>query len=503
MTLSIYRKYRPQTFAEVVGQNHITQTLINEIVHNRLAHAYLFCGMRGVGKTTVARILAKSVNCQQRSAGQAEPCNHCSSCQAINEGRSLDLLEIDAASNRRIDDIREIKEHIPYGPSQARYRVIIVDEVHMLTSEAFNALLKTLEEPPPFVIFVLCTTEVHKLPATIISRCQRFDFKRLPSAVLRERLRWLAKQEGVSLEETVLNQVVELAGGSSRDAESYLGKLISLGEKNITPQLASLVLPQADIKQVLDFIEYLIKAQAAPAVVLLNSFLAEGGDLFHFYKEVLKFLRKMLLLKLGGQAAAEVQADILPEWQERLLSLNSQLTSGRLQQILERWLAVETGWQSSDLWQLPLELAVVEITEGRVPTAEHQSAAKPLPATETASRSRVPEGESSDSALTLQQVIDSWSEVVASLREFNHSLSFILSVARPLKLEGHTLTVGFSYQLHLERVKEPKIIKVVEEALAKVLGVKLHLKPETDETPNPNGDLLTNVLTTFGGRIVE
>ncbi len=180
MTTTIYRKYRPQFFSDVIGQEHVTKTLQNEISSGKLAHAYLFCGIRGVGKTTLARLLAKSLNCKEKKAGDYEPCDKCESCLAIKSGTSLDLLELDAASNRRIDDIREIKEHIPYGPLTSNYKIVIIDEVHMLTTEAFNALLKTLEEPPAHTIFVLATTEIHKLPDTIISRCQRFDFHKVP-----------------------------------------------------------------------------------------------------------------------------------------------------------------------------------------------------------------------------------------------------------------------------------------------------------------------------------
>ena len=502
MTSSLYRKYRPPVFAEVVGQEHVTRTLQNEIIQQQIAHAYLFCGMRGIGKTTVARLLAKAINCEQRRKQDSEPCNKCQSCQAINSGRSLDLLEIDAASNRRIDDIREIKEHIPYGPSQSKFKVVIVDEVHMLTTEAFNALLKTLEEPPAHVLFILCTTEVHKLPETIVSRCQRFDFKRLSSAVLFERLRDLAKREGIKVEETVLGQIVELAGGSSRDAEGYLGKLITLGEKTITPAVASLVLPHSDLAQALDFIGYLIKAETSRAVELINSFLEEGGDIAYFYRQVLNLMRKMLLVKLGGKLADEASIDLLPEFQEKLIDLSSRLTQARLQLMLERWLAADSSWRSSELWQLPLELAAVEIgsltntvkVEGG--NSDENSKAK------TATKSNLPADKVEASGLNLQQITERWLEVVADLREYNHSLSFILSVARPIKLEGETLTVGFSYQLHLDRVKDPKIIKVVEESLAKIFGIKLRLRGESDEATT-GADLLSNVLTTFGGQVIE
>lgn len=502
MASAIYRKYRPQVFSDVVGQDHVTKTLANEIINDKLAHAYLFCGMRGIGKTTVARILAKAINCEKRTNKTAEPCNNCTSCKSINEGRSLDLLEIDAASNRRIDDIREIKEHIPYGPSQAKYRVVIVDEVHMLTTEAFNALLKTLEEPPPHVLFVLCTTEVHKLPETIISRCQRFDFKRIKSSVLLTRLRYIADQEGVKIEDQFLRQIIEIAGGSSRDAESYLGKLVSLGEKKISSDQAALVLPHSDLNQAADFIEYLISSDTKSAIELINEFLEQGGDIAYFYHEVLDLLRKMLLLKLGGKLAEEVNVDLLPEFQSRLVELSRQLTHNRLQIILERWLGVENSWRSSEIWQLPLELAVVEITA--IKSGQSYATTDQIKPEVENNQSKITKNASQNniSDITLEKIIERWPEVVTGLRDYNHSLSFILSVARPLKLEGNTLTVGFSYQLHLERVKEPKIVEVIEQTIEKVFDSKLKLHSETDEVQG-SGDLLSNVLTTFGGRVVQ
>ncbi|MDP3986380.1 MAG: DNA polymerase III subunit gamma/tau [Candidatus Veblenbacteria bacterium] len=508
MTSTLYRKYRPQTFAEVVGQEHVTRTLEHEVMQDKLAHAYLFCGMRGVGKTTVARLLAKAVNCQKRKPQESEPCNSCESCQAITAGRSLDLIEVDAASNRRIDDVREIREHIPYGPSQARYKVVIVDEVHMLTTEAFNALLKTLEEPPAHVLFVLCTTEVHKLPETIVSRCQRFDFRRILAAVLLERLRGIAQQEKVRVEESVLRQVVELAGGSSRDAESYLGKLLSLGEKNVTSELARLALPHADLGLALDFIGYLIAWDARAAVGLLNSFLAEGGDIAYFYRQVLELMRHMLMLKLGGDLAHEVTAELEPTLSGRVDKLSRELTQARLQRMLERWLKVEGSWRASDMWQLPLELAAVELASPEVESVEEPApkaasargreagVAHASPATPIVPRPL-------SSSLDIDVVSERWPEVVSGLRDFNHSLSFILSVAHPVKLEEGILTVGFSYRLHLERVQDAKVRGVIEQALSAVFGTPLALKGIAEEAPvATSGDLLSNVLTTMGGRVV-
>jgi len=500
MTTSIYRKYRPQFFAEVVGQEHVTNTLQQEIIMSKLAHAYLFCGMRGIGKTTVARLLAKAVNCERRGAKQSEPCNTCTSCQAINNGRSLDLIEIDAASNRRIDDVREIREHIPYSPSQARYKVVIIDEVHMLTSEAFNALLKTLEEPPAHVLFVLCTTEIHKIPETIISRCQRFDFVRLNSNILMARLKHIAHSEGIKVDDGVLRQIIELAGGSSRDAEGYLGKLLSLGEKDIGPEQASLVLPKADLAQALEFVNHLVMKQPGPALAILNELVEQGGDVAYFYRQVLNLMRQMLLLKVGGQMANNLNAELVPDMLAKLQTITAKLTQNRLNNMTARWLRLEGSWRSSDIWQLPLELATIEITEFGSKQADEQHN---LNETTVRQAELKPVNKSANNQLSLEQVNSRWSELVTNLRDYNHSLSFILSVAEPLKLEGDTLTVGFSYELHLARVKDAKVATVVEQALEKIFGTRLRLNSVAQQSKGETGNLLQNVLTTFGGSIEE
>jgi DNA polymerase-3 subunit gamma/tau len=220
-----YRKWRPQTLTDVVGQKPVTQTLANALSTGKIAHAYLFCGPRGTGKTSTGRILAKALNCLTND-GKGEPCNSCEMCQAFNEGRALDLVEIDGASNRGIDEIRVLRERINFAPNIARYKVYIIDEVHMLTEPAFNALLKTLEEPPPHAIFILATTEVHKIPLTIMSRCQRFDFRRLSQADMVEKLKDICKHEGINIEAQTLALVAKAATGSLRDAENILEQLV-------------------------------------------------------------------------------------------------------------------------------------------------------------------------------------------------------------------------------------------------------------------------------------
>jgi len=522
MTQTLYRRYRPQSFADVIGQEHIKLTLEQELKSGKIAHAYLFCGMRGVGKTTLARLFAKSVNCEQRKDGQSEPCNDCESCRAIAQGRSLDLIEIDAASNRRIDDVRELRDHIPLGTASSRYKVIIVDEVHMLTPEAFNALLKTLEEPPAHAIFILATTEVHKLPDTIISRCQRFDFRRIPTPALTERLHKIAQAEGIKVDQDVLAEVVHLASGSSRDAESYLGKLLSLGEKHITRERASLVLPHSDLKAAVSFVTYVVARQAGQAVELLNNFLEEGGELAYFYRQVLELLRQLLLYKLGGKLPGLSGGNLGDEVEQQLEDLSRELTQGRLQSMLQTWLEVEGSWQQSEVYQLPLELAAVEMSAQLPGLAVNAESAAPSPIGRSSPEPNKPIGhkpaessaanepvvaavaESGAQGITLDDIQKRWLEVVAKLREFNHSLSFILSIARPAKLEGRTLTISFQYKLHQERVQDPKMRQAIEQALVQVLAVPVMVQGVLDEAgAAASGDLLASVLNTFGGQVVE
>lgn len=508
MTSTLYRKYRPQKFADVYGQADIKLTLENEIKNNKLAHAYLFCGMRGVGKTTLARILAKAVNCENRKEGTSEPCDKCESCTAISSGRSLDLLEIDAASNRRIDDIREVRDKVPYGTAGSKYKVVIVDEVHMLTTEAFNALLKTLEEPPAHVIFVLATTEVHKLPDTIVSRCQRFDFKRLSLADLVARLKSIAEAEDVKVEEEVLNQIAQLSGGSTRDAESFLGKVLTLGEKKITLEHAKIILPNSDINLAWQFVKLLIQNEAGEAIMLLNKFLFEGGDLNHFYRQTVELIRQALIIKLGGKfedyAGLQVNDDITKE----LSNLVKQVNKSRWQNILSVWLKSENSWRQSEFVQLPLELAIAEICSfnevvvNNQPTVQSSvQASKPIESAAIKPENTAPV---SNSTLDIKSVKNKWSEVINKLQVLNHSLSFILSVAKPTKLTGNTLTVVFQYKLHRDRVNDRKVKSSIEEVLKDVYNADLLIDTMLEEAGGKSSaDMLSNVLSTFGGQVVE
>ncbi|MGQ9593555.1 MAG: DNA polymerase III subunit gamma/tau, partial [Anaerolineae bacterium] len=300
-SLALYRKYRPQTFEEVIGQEHVTRTLRNALQDGRIVHAYLFAGPRGTGKTTTARLLAKAVNCLEEDLA-ARPCNRCAICQAINEGHLLDLIEIDAASNRGIDEIREIRERVNFRPNEARYKVYVVDEVHMLTEHAFNALLKTLEEPPPHALFVLATTDPQKVPATVLSRCQRFDFRRVPLNLLVEHLAKIARAEGVEVEPAALDLIARQATGSVRDAVSLLDQLVAFCEGRVAVKDVEVVLGSVPTAVVSGLVEALLARDVARMLRLVDDLSRSGTDLAYAARSLVEYLRGLLLLRVGGEA---------------------------------------------------------------------------------------------------------------------------------------------------------------------------------------------------------
>ncbi|HCP60194.1 MAG TPA: DNA polymerase III subunit gamma/tau, partial [Dehalococcoidia bacterium] len=303
-----YRKWRPQTLAEVVGQEQVTRTLLNALGYGRVSHAYLFCGPRGTGKTSTGRILAKAVNCLTNN-GQGEPCNTCDMCRSITEGRALDVIEIDAASNRGIDEIRDLREKVNYAPNQARYKVYIIDEVHMLTKEASNALLKTLEEPPPPVIFVLATTEGHKVLPTIMSRCQRFDFRRISQADIISRLTHICGSEGIHMEPEALQLIARNATGSLRDAENLLEQLTTYYGAEVKFQQVQSLLGITGDERTRELVKYIIDNDVPAGIATINSVSSDGLDLRQFSREMVEHLRALLLIKTGSAEAADLTAE--------------------------------------------------------------------------------------------------------------------------------------------------------------------------------------------------
>ena len=303
--MALYRKWRPDTFEEVKGQEHIVTTLKNQLTHDRIGHAYLFCGTRGTGKTTVAKLFAKAVNCEHPQNGS--PCGECPSCKAIAEGSSMNVIEIDAASNNGVDNIREIRDEVQYSPTEGRYKVYIIDEVHMLSIGAFNALLKTLEEPPSYVIFILATTEAHKIPITILSRCQRYDFRRISMETISDRLEDLMQREGQEVEKRAIDYIAKVADGSMRDALSLLDQCIAfyLGE-TLTYEKCLDVLGAVDLDVFVRLIRAVEAKQVTQAVDLIDEIIWQGRELGQFVTDFTWFMRNLLLIKSSADGITKL-----------------------------------------------------------------------------------------------------------------------------------------------------------------------------------------------------
>lgn len=508
MATALYRKYRPQKFAELTNQNHIKVTLGNEVATGKIAHAYLFTGPRGVGKTTTARILAQAANCVARAEGTPEPCGACEACVDIRDGKSLDVLEIDAASNTGVDNVREnIVETVRFTPTRRKFKVFIIDEVHMLSASAFNALLKTLEEPPAHAIFILATTEAHKVPETIISRCQRFDFRRIITADLVERLVHIATREGIRVERKVLERVARAASGSVRDAESLLGQVFALGEKDITDEAASLVLPRHDIGLAAEYLDAISRGDAAGAFPVLRRLIDDGVDLPHFAEDAIDILRAVLHRRL--QAGQILQSEFDEQIEKSVDRLAQLLTPLAIAAMLEKLALVRVQVKSGDGSTLPLEIAAVELSElsrgtppfipplegGKEGGGEAKKFHDP----------KAPIGEGS-SVVDIEAIKLRWSDVVAIVATTNPSLPFLLSTAAPVSLNVDLLTISVAYPFHQQKLLEDRNRQVLESALSQVLKSPVRLTAIVDQAssaPATDDSSIQNALEAFGGRVVS
>src|SRR3989344_2702245 len=534
MALTLYRKYRPQTFAEVVGQNHIKTTIQSELENGKIAHAYLFSGPRGLGKTTMARLLAKAVNCLKRKDDQSEPCNACDACQEVITSRSLDVIEIDAASHTGVDNVREnIINHSRFTPTSRKYKVFIIDEVHMLSISAFNALLKTLEEPPAHAIFILCTTEIHKLPQTIISRCQRFDLRKVSLKDLKARLEKIAQAEGKKIEGEVLINIARHSEGCVRDAESLLGKIFTLGDK-ITSEQAEIILPRSDFQQLASFLNFIIENNSSAAIQLINNLVEDGVDLQIFTENLLEFLRKILLLKVSG-SLSDFGLELDEQSQQSAEELSGRFDYNKMIAAIELFIAKRQEIKSALIQQFPLEVAVIQLTEELLPVkdsddGDDRANGSQLEATDVSRTKKVKEKiknklaylkpkrhqaeftplanidlkpenveevkidmASPDDKLNEKKTVkfskvkDSWREIVTKLLEENYTLSSLLKISEPLKCEGNVLELAVTNKFYYDRLANFKNKLLVEKIISDVLKLEVKLKPviRDEVTPMP------------------
>lgn len=523
--LVLARRWRPQTFDEVVGQEAVTQTLKNALRQGRVAHAFLFAGPRGVGKTTTARILAKALNCEKGPT--SEPCDKCLNCQEITRGAAVDCVEIDAASHTGVEHVRDLQERLIYQPVRGRYKIFIVDEVHMLSLSAFSALLKTLEEPPPKVVFILATTEPHKVPATIHSRCQRHDFRRIGPGLLLERLKAIAEAEGVQATPEALASVARAADGSLRDAQSILDQLIAYAGERVTAESVAAVLGATAPEVVRVAAEACLAGDAGRALEIVGELVAKGGDLRALLLNLLEHFRSLLVVKLTSGAGKVL--GLSPEAVRDLENQGRHLEMFHVELCVHFLLEAEAAMRRASHPRYVLEMALVrmaearglqslgvlvkrlEALEGRIGTTADLP--RPQPELFTAEEQvALPDPPQSPVA----GFEDRWREVQRRIGVERRSLAVLLAEAT-VALEGGTLTLTFANGNHFSRstLEDPEVRNLVASTVCAVFGerlqVRYHFLMSEVERPNQqstripprNHPLVRETLEMFGGRIVE
>jgi DNA polymerase-3 subunit gamma/tau len=555
MSQALYNKWRPHLWDEVYGQEHITTTLRNAIVSDRFAHAYLFAGPRGTGKTTTARLLAKAVNCLAPSL-KDRPCNQCDNCKAVNDSRFLDLIEIDAASNTSVEDVRDLRDKINFAPNQGKYKVYIIDEVHMLSTAAFNALLKTLEEPPSHAIFILATTEIHKIPATVLSRCQRHQFRRIPVSEITRQLQTIVDGEHYQVDDEVLNLIARQSTGSMRDAISLLDQLASVDEK-LTLASAQAVLGTTTSQAVIALVDAILDNLPGQGLDLIHQALDGGSDPRQFARQMVEYLRNILLIRMGNADQVDTPADIRLKMAEQA----HRFSQAHLMDCLRTFNDAATDLRSS--WQpaLLLELALAETVQPRsagqpVPPAATEPATMvsrpaaavqppaqinkepvpslaasvqtvrppvtpvivPAPAVQAAAASPVVEetpaeaSAPSTGSADINVILHKWKDIGQLIRQQDKSLHALINSCKPLGIKQGVLILGFSSEVIRSKMDMNHHLEMTRSAVASVTGFDLPINCIVTDVKsqglpsnfkiNQNG-LIGTALRDMGGEVIQ
>ncbi len=473
---ALYLKWRPSTFDDMVGQEHITRTLRNSLKTGRIRHAYLFSGPRGTGKTTSARLLAKAINCRDENP-ENRPCNVCSACIAVNEGRYLDLIEIDAASHTGVDDVRDLRDKITFSPNEGQFKVYIIDEVHRFSGNAFDALLKTLEEPPDHAIFVLATTEIDKVPATIKSRCLPFEFRLFSVQEVADRLEKIAASEGLNIEREALELVARNGRGSMRDSVSLLDQIVSDPEEVITIGLVQQILGTASSVNVKELVTALVNEDTAEGLRLINHAIDSGSDPRQFGQQVVEHLRAVLLTQTASAALVEASQEERALYQEQA----AQIERGRLLKAIRAFNEAVNNYRGGWQPQLSLELALLESLRPdevvmmpvagmpQMASAPQQLQPPALPPIE-ASAPGAP------AVIPVAVVREKWSDMLRALGKINRTGPDLVQYFRPLKVDGNVIYLGTDNDLYFERLNHPQKLDLVERALYAVHRVQLRVR---------------------------
>jgi DNA polymerase-3 subunit gamma/tau len=556
---AFYRTYRPSTFAEIIGQEHIVRTLENALKTGKLSHAYLFTGPRGTGKTTLARLLAKAANCQDRKG--AEPCGKCENCRTIQDGRSMDLIEFDAATHTQVDKMREILEGVPTPPASGPYRIYIIDEAHMLSPGAWNAFLKTLEEPPAHAIFILATTALHKVPETIVSRCQRFDLSRFPVAKIIEKLERIAKSEKLKIEPEALRLIALSAEGGMRDAESLFTAVATLQESPITEEDAAAILGVTSHEKLEHFTRLLVGDDLPEALAYLRELSDRGENFSAFVPSLLRFLRVILLSAIDTKAAAADLESFTDEQRVSTLALATSFSPSEAVRIIELFSVAAEQLKNSSIPELPIEIATVkamvdkiqdtrykiqepEKTAGSKSTEPKKSESKteekiqdagykmqnssksediPTVIPNKSSNREIPESKGmadkveetaietaredskdvTSATFSFEDVKDRWRDIIREATKLNASLTLALTNARPAKSEGNKITIAVRFPFHKDRLAEPKAQLTLIQAFDTILSAQTRIAVVVAEPDQkPGNPLVSQALAAFGGNVV-